>query len=78
MAEFSKSPSDILTVISEHVALKKVGRKYKGLCPFHQERTASFIVDPPRERFYCFGCHAYGSVEDFQARIAAQSSTGAS
>jgi DNA primase len=60
-----KSRADIVSVVSEHVALRKMGRSHKGLCPFHQEKTPSFTVraDPPV--FHCFGCGAGGDVVEF-------------
>jgi DNA primase len=64
---------NLVELISGHVALKKAGRQYKGLCPFHAERTPSFHVDPERSLFYCFGCHAGGDAFDFMMRIANQS-----
>jgi len=60
---------NILDVISSHVTLRRSGRNYKGLCPFHSEKTPSFNVDPDRGFFYCFGCHAGGDVFDFVMRI---------
>ncbi|HEV8605612.1 MAG TPA: DNA primase [Tepidisphaeraceae bacterium] len=56
---------DIVELISQTVALKRRGRKYLGLCPFHTEKTPSFTVDPVKQAFYCFGCKASGSVFDF-------------
>ncbi len=57
--------SDILDVISQYVNLKKRGRNYFGLCPFHHERTPSFSVAPEKEIYHCFGCGAGGSVFNF-------------
>src|SRR3990170_7436043 len=45
--------TNLVELVSQHVALKKAGRQYKGLCPFHQEKTPSFHVDPERGLFYC-------------------------
>lgn len=59
----------ILEVVSPHVTLRRAGRSYKGLCPFHSEKTPSFTVDPERGFFYCFGCHAGGDVFDFVMRM---------
>ncbi len=59
----------ILDVVSSHVTLRRAGRSYKGLCPFHSEKTPSFTVDPEKGFFYCFGCHAGGDVFDFVMRI---------
>ncbi|MCH7764425.1 MAG: DNA primase [Candidatus Marinimicrobia bacterium] len=57
--------ADILDVISQYVNLKKRGRNYFGLCPFHHERTPSFSVAPEKEIYHCFGCGAGGSVFNF-------------
>lgn len=64
-----KSKLSILTIIQEYCSLKKAGGYWKGSCPFHQERTASFTVSPHREIFYCFGCHQGGDVIAFIALI---------
>src|SRR5437763_16831106 len=53
--------SDIVELIGQTVALKRRGKDYVGLCPFHQEKTPSFKVDPSRQYFYCFGCKAGGN-----------------
>jgi hypothetical protein len=53
---------NILEVVSPHVTLRRAGKSYKGLCPFHSEKTPSFTVDPERGFFYCFGCHKGGDV----------------
>jgi DNA primase len=60
-----RSRSDIVQVISGYVGLKKSGRKYWGLCPFHGEKTASFSVDAEQQLYYCFGCKAGGNVFHF-------------
>ncbi|MCD5404966.1 MAG: DNA primase [Desulfotomaculum sp.] len=57
--------TDIVSVISEYVSLKKRGRYYFGICPFHQESTPSFSVTPDKQIFYCFGCHVGGNVFKF-------------
>lgn len=57
--------ADIIEIVGEHVRLRKAGRSYKGLCPFHQEKTPSFTVDPVKGVWYCFGCQAGGSVFTF-------------
>jgi DNA primase len=57
--------ANIVQVIQEYVPLKQAGTKYKGLCPFHSEKTPSFSVDPDRGFFYCFGCRAGGDVFKF-------------
>ena len=51
-----KERIDIVQLVGERVALKKAGRAYKGLCPFHAEKTPSFTVDPDRRTYHCFGC----------------------
>ncbi len=56
---------DIVDVISDYVELKKAGRQYKGLCPFHKEKTPSFYVDPDKGVYHCFGCGASGNVFRF-------------
>jgi DNA primase len=56
---------DIVELIGRTVALKKRGRNYVGLCPFHQEKTGSFNVDPIKQFFHCFGCKASGNAIDF-------------
>jgi DNA primase len=60
-----KSRLDIVELIGERVTLKKAGRNFKGLCPFHTEKTPSFMVSPDRQTFHCFGCAKGGSVIDF-------------
>lgn len=63
-----KSHIQILNVVQEYTTLKKAGNYWKGQCPFHHERTASFTVSPHKEIFYCFGCHAGGDVVAFIAK----------
>ena len=57
--------NDIYDVISRYVSLQRAGRLYKGLCPFHSERSASFMVYPETQSYYCFGCGAAGDVIKF-------------
>jgi len=57
--------TDIVELISQYVQLKKTGRSYKGLCPFHQEKTPSFIVFPDSGNFHCFGCGKGGDAFTF-------------
>ncbi|MEG6616379.1 DNA primase [Peptococcaceae bacterium 1198_IL3148] len=57
--------TDIVQIISEYVLLKKRGKNYFGICPFHQEDTPSFSVTPDKQIFYCFGCNAGGNVLKF-------------
>lgn len=60
-----KTKLDIVQLIGEHVPLKRTGRSYKGLCPFHDEKTPSFVVFPESQHFKCFGCGAGGDVFTF-------------
>jgi len=61
-----RSRSDIVEVISEcGITLRPAGRDYKGLCPFHDEKTPSFTVSPQKQMFYCFGCQTGGNVISF-------------
>ena len=60
-----KSRVDIVQLVGERVPLRKAGRAYKGLCPFHSEKTPSFTVDPDRRTFKCFGCGEGGDVFDW-------------
>lgn len=60
--------SDIEQVISSYVLLKRAGRNLKGLCPFHSEKSPSFVVYPENQSFYCFGCGAGGDVITFIRR----------
>ncbi len=56
---------DIVELIGQTVALKRAGKDFIGLCPFHSEKTPSFHVDPAKRFFYCFGCKANGNAIDF-------------
>jgi len=60
-----KDRADITRIIGEYVPLKKAGQNFKGLCPFHTEKTPSFIVSPAKGIFHCFGCGAGGNVFSF-------------
>lgn len=62
---------DIVEVITEHVQLRRSGRSFTGLCPFHNERTPSFSVSPDRQMYHCFGCGAGGTVIQFVMEIEA-------
>ncbi|MDP9227574.1 MAG: DNA primase [Actinomycetota bacterium] len=72
MARFSsdtveqvKESADIVEVVSAHTDLRRAGQRFTGLCPFHDERTPSFSVDPVGKLYYCFGCEAGGDVFRF-------------
>lgn len=60
-----RESSNIVDVISRYVSLKKRGRNFTGLCPFHQEKTPSFSVNPEKQIFHCFGCGEGGNVFTF-------------
>jgi DNA primase len=60
---------DIVDVVGGHVGLKRSGKQYKGLCPFHDEKSPSFYVDPVRRSFKCFGCGEWGDVFDFVQKV---------
>lgn len=65
LTEQIRQASDILDVVSSYVSLKRAGRGFKGLCPFHNEKTPSFNVTPDKQTFKCFGCGAGGDVFKF-------------
>ncbi|HNQ34688.1 MAG TPA: DNA primase [bacterium] len=64
-----KDENDIVTVVSGYLTLKKSGRSYKAICPFHGEKTPSFIVTPEKGIFHCFGCGAGGDSISFVMRM---------
>lgn len=64
-----KSKNDIVDVISGYVALKRSGRSYFGICPFHNEKSPSFAVSPDKQIFHCFGCGVGGNVFHFISKI---------
>lgn len=64
-----REASDISGVVASYVPLKKKGGRYWGCCPFHQEKTPSFSVEPDKGFFFCFGCHAGGDVFKFISLI---------
>ncbi len=66
VAEVKRS-ADIVEIISRYISLKRAGRNFKALCPFHTEKTPSFIVNPERQFFHCFGCGKGGDVFTFVA-----------
>jgi DNA primase len=67
--ESVKAATEILPLVEDHVRLRKAGGTYKGLCPFHQERTPSFTVTPARGTFKCFGCGEGGDAIAFVEKI---------
>jgi DNA primase len=64
-----RESSDIVAIVSEHVQLKRVGRRFSGLCPFHTEKSGSFSVNQEQGLYYCFGCGAKGDVITFVREI---------
>ncbi len=60
-----KTKIDIVDLISEHVDLKRAGQNFKGLCPFHAEKTPSFMVNPSKQICHCFGCGKGGDIFAF-------------
>lgn len=64
-----REATDIVEVISEHVQLRKTGRNFVGLCPFHGEKTPSFNVNPELQIYKCFGCNAGGDVFKFVQQV---------
>lgn len=64
-----KARVDVVDLVGQYVALKKAGANFKGLCPFHHERTSSFMVNPERQIFKCFGCNRGGDIFTFIQEI---------
>ena len=64
-----RNRNDIVDVISQYVVLKRSGRNFFGLCPFHKEKSPSFSVSPDKQLFNCFGCHTGGTVIHFISKI---------
>jgi DNA primase len=64
-----KARSDICAVIQKSVLLKKAGKNYNGLCPLHQEKAPSFVVNPERNSFHCYSCNEGGDVISFVRKI---------
>ncbi|MEM9542527.1 MAG: DNA primase, partial [Cyanobacteria bacterium P01_E01_bin.42] len=71
--ESVKERADIVDIVSERVVLRKRGKDYLGLCPFHEEKTPSFSVSPSKQMYYCFGCGAGGNSIKFLMEVGKQS-----
>ena len=69
LKEEIRSANDIVDVISQYVTLKRSGRNFFGLCPFHKEKSPSFSVSPDRQYYHCFGCHKGGDVFNFVSEV---------
>ena len=69
LIEEIKNSNDIVDLISQYVNLKRSGRNFFGLCPFHKEKSPSFSVSPDKQIFHCFGCGAGGNVIHFISKI---------
>ena len=61
--------ADVVELVGRSVSLKRAGRNYKGLCPFHDEKTPSFNVNPDRGTYYCFGCQEGGDVFSYLMKV---------
>ena len=66
--EHLKNSINIVDVIGKSVKLKKAGANFKGLCPFHNEKTPSFVVSESKQYFTCFGCGERGDVIEFEKK----------
>jgi len=64
-----REATDLVALVGEHVALKRVGRRFQGLCPFHQEKTPSFSVSPDKGVWHCFGCQKSGDAITFVREV---------
>mgnify|MGYP003289178134 CR=1 FL=1 len=60
-----RSANDIIQIISHYVNLQRKGNSYFGLCPFHREKTPSFVVSPDKQIYHCFGCGEHGDIISF-------------
>ena len=69
LIEEIRTNNDIVDVISQYVVLKRSGRNFFGLCPFHKEKSGSFCVSPDKQIFHCFGCGVGGNVFHFISKI---------
>jgi DNA primase len=64
-----RDSTDLVALAGEHLALKRVGSRFVGLCPFHAEKTPSFSINPDLSRYYCFGCQANGDAISFVREV---------
>src|SRR5260370_26288081 len=64
-----RETTDLVAVAGEHVALKRVGQRWMGLCPFHQEKSPSFSINPALGLYYCFGCQKSGDAITFVREV---------
>ena len=64
-----KKRADIVELVSEYVTLKKAGRNFLGICPFHSEKTPSFTVNREKRMYYCFGCGEGGHIFTFLMKM---------
>ena len=69
VVEEIKSRLNIEDLVAQYVQLKRAGRNFKGLCPFHSEKTPSFMVSPDKQIAYCFGCHKGGDLFKFLQEV---------
>ncbi|MEC7201486.1 MAG: CHC2 zinc finger domain-containing protein, partial [Verrucomicrobiota bacterium] len=65
LVEQIRQANDIVELIQSYIPLKRTGGTWKALCPFHNEKTPSFHVNPQRQTYYCFGCNKGGDVFNF-------------
>lgn len=64
-----RETTDLVAIAGDHIALKRVGQRWMGLCPFHQEKTPSFSINPALGLFYCFGCQKHGDAITFVREV---------